>query len=333
MEISGYTLVRSDYPSNNKQGSVCIYYKSFLPLRVLNVQYLQCPIFVFGNKTCNFLSLYRSPSQSQDDFETFTENLELNLENLAQRNSFLVVAIGDFNANSSNWFCQDKTSFEGDAIENLTFQFGLHQVNKEPTHILDTSSSCIDVIFTSQRNLIIESGVHSSLNSNCQIIFAKFNLEVVFPPPYVREVWHYKDANTELIRQAINQVSWQRVFLNTNVIEKVYILNSAILNILSNFIPHETVACDDKWFIKKIRAMIQEKNAAFKNYCNNSSNVDLKCRLKYLQACLNASIEVCKEKYYHNTTNKVLNTQKNSKVYWSLIQRTSANEYSRHYSG
>ena len=56
-----------------------------------------------GDKTCNFLSLYRSPSQSQDDFETFRENLELNLENLMQRNPFLVVAVGDFNAKSSNY--------------------------------------------------------------------------------------------------------------------------------------------------------------------------------------------------------------------------------------
>ena len=41
LEIPGYTLVRSDYPSNNKRGGVCIYYKSFLPLRILNVQNLQ----------------------------------------------------------------------------------------------------------------------------------------------------------------------------------------------------------------------------------------------------------------------------------------------------
>ena len=88
-------------------------------------------------------NLYRSRSQSQDDFETFTENLELNLENMVQTNPFLVVAIGDFNAKSSNWFCHDKTNFEGDAIENLTSQFGLHQVIKEPTHILDTSSQSL----------------------------------------------------------------------------------------------------------------------------------------------------------------------------------------------
>ena len=60
------------------------------------------------------------------------------------------------------------------------------------------------------------------------------------------------------------------------------------------------------------------KNIAFKSYRNNSSNIDLKCRLKYCQACLNASIEVAKEKY-HNTVNKLMNSQKNSKVYCSLL--------------
>ena len=86
--------------------------------------------------------------------------------------------------------CQDKTSLEGDAIENLTSQFGLQQVVKELRHILDTSSLCIDLIFTSQPNLILESGFHSSVHSNCphQIIFAKFNLEIVYSPPYVREI-------------------------------------------------------------------------------------------------------------------------------------------------
>ena len=75
LEISGYTLVCPDHPSNNKRGGACIYYKSFLPLSILNVQLLQesiCFELKIGGKTCNFLSLYRSPSQSQDDFETFT---------------------------------------------------------------------------------------------------------------------------------------------------------------------------------------------------------------------------------------------------------------------
>ena len=34
LEIPGYNLVRSDHPSNKKRGGVCIYYKSYLPLRI-----------------------------------------------------------------------------------------------------------------------------------------------------------------------------------------------------------------------------------------------------------------------------------------------------------
>ena len=100
LQIYGYTLVRSDHLTNNKRRNVYIYCKNFLPLRILSVQYLEESIFFLGkiaDKTFNSLCLYRSPSQRQDDFETFTENLKLNLENLVQRNSFLIVAIGDFN--------------------------------------------------------------------------------------------------------------------------------------------------------------------------------------------------------------------------------------------
>ena len=88
---------------------------------------------------------------------------------------------GDFNTKSSKWHCQDKSTFEGSVIDNKTSQSGLYQVIKEPTHILNTSSSCIDLIFTSLPNLIIDSGVHSSLHPNChhQIVYAKFNLEII----------------------------------------------------------------------------------------------------------------------------------------------------------
>ena len=100
----------------------------FLSLRTLNVQYLQETIsfkLKIGEKTCNFLSVYRSPRQSQDDFETFTENLELNLENLMPRNPFLVVPIADCNAKSRNLSCYGKetNSKFNIPIQNLTSKF------------------------------------------------------------------------------------------------------------------------------------------------------------------------------------------------------------------
>ena len=122
-----------------------------------------------------------------------------------QNNPFLVVVIGYFNVKSSNWYYRDKSSSENNAVDTITKQYGLYQVIKEPTQIIDNSSTCIDLIFLSQPNLFIESGVHPSLHPNYhhQIVYAKFNLLIHFPPPYSREVWHYEDENTELIQRAI----------------------------------------------------------------------------------------------------------------------------------
>ena len=97
------------------------------------------------------------------------------MERLTQKNYFLLTAIGDFNPKSSNWHNKDKTSFEGNPIENVTLQLRLHQIINGPTHILPISFLFIGLIFTSPPNMVIESGVHFFLHSSChhQIVFGK----------------------------------------------------------------------------------------------------------------------------------------------------------------
>ena len=150
LEIYGYAIVHLVQPSNNKRGGVCIYYKSFLPFQCsieLSMSNIFKKVYVLNLKLMTKLvTFYLSTdlhAKVKMSLKLFTENLELNLENSVQWNLFLVVAIRDFNTTSSNWFCQDRTNFEGDEIEILTSQFGLPQVIKEPTHILDTSSWCM----------------------------------------------------------------------------------------------------------------------------------------------------------------------------------------------
>ena len=167
-----------------------------LPLKVLSTNFLQeCINFEvsIGNKKCRFIHLYRTTSQSQDEFHDFLTNLEMNLDDSFNSHPFLTTVIGGFNAKSNKRSEGDKSTIEGSKIDFLTSQFGLSQIIKEPTHILENSSSCIDLIFTTQPNMVLESGVHHSLHQNChhQIIFAKFNLKVYYPPPYERTIFRY----------------------------------------------------------------------------------------------------------------------------------------------
>ena len=224
LEIPGHNLVRSDHPSNNKRGGVCIYYKASPLVRVIRFSFLQeCIIFevLIGDKQCIFVALNRSTSQDQDELDSFSKNLEINLDKRALNNPFILVVTGDLTAKSKNWHPSDRTTYEGNIIETITSHFGLHQLIHDPTHILGKSTSCIDLIFTSQPNMVVNAGVHSSLRVNChdQIVFAKFDLKIYYLPPYEREVWHYQEADSILIRRVIHEFNWKRALLNLDVDE------------------------------------------------------------------------------------------------------------------
>ena len=57
------------------------------------------------------------------------------MESITQKNPFLTVVIGNFNARSSKWWTDEKTTQEGLKIENLLSQLSLSQVINDPTHI------------------------------------------------------------------------------------------------------------------------------------------------------------------------------------------------------
>ena len=153
----------------------------------------------------------------------------------------------------------------------MTPQFGLQQLIREPTFILTDSSSCIDLLFMSQPNIVMESGVvYSSLHQNChhQIIYAKINWKVSY-----YEIWHQR-ANVDKIKRPIEQFSWDKSFRNLNINEIVSSFNGTIKNILSNYILHETT-CDDKdplWFNGNIKQLIREKSNTYKSYILSDEN-------------------------------------------------------------
>ena len=116
LQIPAYSSVRADHPSNTKRGGVLLYYKSFLSIKLIDVNYLnECISFELriGGKVCKFLTLYRSPSQNRDAFETFLDNLELNFDCMADKNSYLMVFLGDFNAKLNSWYRNYSTDIEG----------------------------------------------------------------------------------------------------------------------------------------------------------------------------------------------------------------------------
>ena len=66
-------------------------------------------------------------------------------------------------------------------------------------------------------------------------------------------------ANTDLVRCAVTNFNLERAFASTDINQKVEIFSKAFLNILSNFIPHETIIRDGKdppWMTKGVKELI-----------------------------------------------------------------------------
>ena len=194
IEIEGYKIIRADHPDDIKRGGVCIYYKESLPVRVISTPYLKEALLLemsYNNKKVMVSVIYRSPSQTNDDFDTFLSNFHMLLNEINNRKPSLSVITGDFNSRCSSWWSNDINTTEGLKLFSLTSSNGFNQIIDEPTHIQAKSTSCIDLIFTDQPNLSVNSGVHASLHPNChhQIVHSRYNLHINYPPPYQRLIW------------------------------------------------------------------------------------------------------------------------------------------------
>ena len=221
--LEGYSIIRSDHTSNSKRGGVCIYYKSHLPLvqrsDLTNLdECIVCELQNSRSKRVFITALYRSPSQSSEQFLLFKDKLELTVENINQCSPYLSLLLGDFNVRNSDWWEGDTTNVQGIEINDLTGRHGLHQIIDEPTHLLPYSKSCIDLFFSSATGFIVESGVLPSLYPTChhQIIFAKVDFKIFFPPPYERRIWDFGKADVDSIRRAMSLIDWDRKFVPMN---------------------------------------------------------------------------------------------------------------------
>ena len=132
--------------------------------------------------------IYRSSSQSSQGFAQFEMFFSQLLNHITSKKPFFSIIIVDFNARSKCWWGLDKQSKGVDSLFLISSTSGYTQLVNSATHIIGNSSSCIDLIFTQQPNLVTPSGAHASLHNNChhQITFALINLLIEYSPPYHR---------------------------------------------------------------------------------------------------------------------------------------------------
>ena len=97
-------------------------------------------------------------------------------------------------------------------------------------------------------------------------------------------------------------------FKYLEVNETVFWFNRTIKNILSNFIPHKVIICDDQdpsCINNRVKELINEKNDSLQYYLYSNKDPKLFNKVEYLQNELKSLIEASKEKYYSRISKRI----------------------------
>ena len=147
--------METHFSNNIKRGDVCAYVEVSLPVHNFNNSYLsECLTLevTISNKKGYVITLYRPPSQTSDEFQSFISNLEKLLININSFDPRFVILLGDFNAKSKPWSVNDTTTEDSTILKTVTSLYEMKQLISAPTHILQHSACCI-AFTTSQTQL------------------------------------------------------------------------------------------------------------------------------------------------------------------------------------
>ena len=81
-------------------------------------------------------------------------------------------------------------------------------------------------------------------------------------------VWHFKHANSDHIKRAIDIFDWESSLNCIDANDQVSVFNSTILNIVSNLIPNGTITCDERdppWMNSFIKNLFRAKDNFYKS--------------------------------------------------------------------
>ena len=145
------------------------------------------------------------------------------------------------------------------------------QLINKPIHVTKESSSFIDLIFETRANLITETGVELLIFEKChhKLVYGIIGFKVPLPPPYLREVWNYKNANVNHIQSAVLSIDGKFLFRGDIVNKKTDILNECLKNIFHNFILNRIIKCNCKvalWMTDVIKSRLKERSYLTKTY-------------------------------------------------------------------
>ena len=326
LKINEFKLYRKDRQADN-YGGVCVYIKENIHSRRrtdLELPNIEC-IWVevnFHNKKFLLGTFYRPPSSSAQTLSYIEDSISLAIDS----NIKDVFITGDFNLDIIKATTNQK-------INNICQYFNLYQLIEEPTHFTETSSSIIDLVFTSNKNNILSSRVgdpflEQNVRYHCPVYFV-LNFHKYIAPALNRHIWLYDRGNYLSFAQDIMETNWETLE-NNNIDIYAQNVTNEISKLAKKHIPNKTVKIrqsDPSWLTSEIKKMIRKRKRLYKQYKRSKCPADFE-NYKHLRNKTITEIRKSKQLEIDKLAAKLRNNDIKPKDWWKTLKHFIKPEHS-----
>ena len=209
-----------------------LHYKRRADLEIQGIECIWIEV-ANNNKRILFGLFYRPPNSSASYFSDIEDSVALAVDTGLSD----IIITDDLNVN----FLTPQTTRK---IDSLCIQFMLYQSINQPTHFTETSSSLIDIIFVSDKEHLVLSGVgdpflHQELRYHCPV-FGILKLSKPKVKAFKRHIWNYNNGDYDLFRNKALNIDWDSL-KDENIDTYATNINNTILTITSECIPNKCI--------------------------------------------------------------------------------------------
>ena len=319
INIEGYNVIRHDRNANNSDkhsgGGVAIYIEDHIPYNVrpdlANTKLESTWIEVCFPKTSSILigCIYRPPDSRND----FFDELEQMLSKVMSENKETYL-LGDFNSNALN------TNPLMTKLTEVTSELYLNQLINEPTRVTANSATCIDLIFTSIADKVIQSGViQAGISDHYMPYFVRKSMMPKRPvkTAYVR---NYKRYNSSAFLDYLQSIPWcvLEVFDDPqDMIETFVTLFNEAANKFAPMMLKRIKGLNNPWICPEIRKLMTERDI-LKSRAIKLKDTELYEQYKRLKNQITSKCRIAKQDYIRTLISKNLG---DSSKMWKALKK------------
>ena len=308
----------------NGHGGVAIYVKSDMICRTredLHVDGLE-GIWIETHVEKNTLlvcSMYRPPNSRAAYWRLIDESIKK-----ASDTAHKFVILGDFNSD-----CINDQYYEHYQLLDIIQRNNLTQLINEPTRITATSARCIDLILTSNPELVSESSVLPPICSDHHLTRVKLKLKKKTQAKITRSIFNYSKLNKEMFVERLAEINFIDYFTNNTVHNSATFLSESLIEIAKQCMPVKSITIREnspEWFDESVVSLREEKK--FIHYLAKQINtVQLWEMFRTVRNAYTDLIRKKKKEHLDKLDNQISSKENfGTKQWWKLVNNFLKNK-------